>query len=348
MKLISKDYRKGMLKARIESHDDLWSLTYVIEKGDVVKGFTFRKIKLGDGERTEVVKKPVVLSIEVEDVDFNETSLRVSGSIREAPEDIPLGSHHTITLEPGSEFTLNKANLLKYQIEKIDDAVKDTKQKILVCCHDREEAVFAMLKKYGYEVLSGLRGDVQKKGDVKAESKDFFLQIVKTLQEYDSRHGFSHIIIASPGFWRDYVQKHIPKDLSGKIVYATCSSAGETGINEVIKRPEVNEVLKMERFASETKLVDELMQEISRNDKGEYGAEQVKKSIASGAVSKVLVTDLMIKKSRQEGKFEVLDRMMRDAESMNGEVHIISSEHEGGKKLDGLGGIGAILRYKVY
>jgi protein pelota len=39
---------------------------------------------------------------------------------------------------------------------------------------------------------------------------------------------------------------------------------------------------------------------------------------------------------------------MRTVESNSGKIHIISREHEGGKKLDGIGGIGAILRYKVY
>ena len=38
---------------------------------------------------------------------------------------------------------------------------------------------------------------------------------------------------------------------------------------------------------------------------------------------------------------------MRTVESMQGKVHIISSEHDGGKKLDGLGGLGALLRYKT-
>ncbi len=38
---------------------------------------------------------------------------------------------------------------------------------------------------------------------------------------------------------------------------------------------------------------------------------------------------------------------MRTIDSMKGQVHIISSEHEGGKKLDGLGGLGALLRYKL-
>ena len=348
MKLISKDYRKGILKAKIESQDDFWSLTYVIEKGDILKGFTFRKIKLGDGERAEVIKKPAVLSVAIDGVEFRESGLRVSGKITEAPEDIPLGSHHTINLELNSEFTLQKESFLKYQIDKIEEAAKDTKQKILVCCHDREEAVFALLKKYGYDVLSEQKGDVQKKADIKSDTKDFFHQIAVSLKDYDTRYSFSHIIVASPGFWRDYVQKHIPKELSGKVVYATCSSVGETGINEVIRRPEVKEVLRQEKFASEMKQVDELMTEISKNEKGEYGLDHVREAVDAGAVSKVLITDKLIRQNREESTFENLEKIMRTVEAMDGEVHIISSEHEGGKKLDGLGGIGALLRYKVY
>jgi protein pelota len=38
---------------------------------------------------------------------------------------------------------------------------------------------------------------------------------------------------------------------------------------------------------------------------------------------------------------------MKTAEQTKAEIYIISSEHEGGKKLDGLGGMGAILRYKL-
>ena len=61
----------------------------------------------------------------------------------------------------------------------------------------------------------------------------------------------------------------------------------------------------------------------------------------------MLITDDFIHKKRQEDKFEDIERLMRTVESMNGSIHIISSEHEGGKKLDGLGGIGALLRYKL-
>ncbi|MFH2020806.1 MAG: mRNA surveillance protein pelota [archaeon] len=351
MKLLVKDYKHMFIKAKVENIDDLWYLTYIIDKSDVLKSLTYRKIKLGGDEdrKSEVIKKPVVLAIDVEKLEFSKYSnvLRVSGTISEGTEDIPQGSHHTLTLEEGSEFSLQKKTLLNYQIEKIEESTKDTNQKILLCVHDREEAHFAVLKKYGYEILSELKGSVQKKADVKAESSDFFESIKKTIEEYDKRHGFSNIIIASPGFWKEYIQKLIKDDLKSKVVYATCSSVGVNGINEVMKRQEVKAVLKQERFASEINMVETLLEEIAKQGKAEYGLKNIKHAVDAGAVLELLITDGFIQKKRQDDTFEGIDRMMRQTENMNGEVHIISSEHEGGKKLDGLGGMGAILRYKI-
>jgi stalled ribosome rescue protein Dom34 len=50
---------------------------------------------------------------------------------------------------------------------------------------------------------------------------------------------------------------------------------------------------------------------------------------------------------REKGKYEVLDKIMKTTEKTKGRIHIINSENSGGKKLDGLGGIAGILRYKL-
>ena len=351
MKLLNKNYKKNFVKGKIENLDDLWYLTYVVEKGDFLKAKTYRKIKLGKEEdrKVNVVKKPVHIKITVEKIEFSKYTnvLRVSGVIAEGPDDIPIGSHHTINLEEGTEFSLEKQSFLNYQIDKLEESSQEIKSKILLCVHDREEAYFAILKKYGYDMLTKIKGTVQKKADVKIESHDFFKQLLKTIVEYDKRYDFSNIVIASPGFWREYIQKLITGDLKKKVVYATCSSVGENGINEVMKRDEVKAVLQKEKFASEIKKVDELLEEISKKGKAEYGLQEIKKAVESGAASELLITDNLIHKKRQEDKFDDIEKLMRTIDSMKGKVHIISSEHEGGKKLDGLGGLGALLRYKL-
>ena len=42
-----------------------------------------------------------------------------------------------------------------------------------------------------------------------------------------------------------------------------------------------------------------------------------------------------------------LENLMKFVEQSKGEVHIISSDNEAGKKLDGLTGVAAILRFKL-
>jgi LysR family hydrogen peroxide-inducible transcriptional activator len=56
-------------------------------------------------------------------------------------------------------------------------------------------------------------------------------------------------------------------------------------------------------------------------------------------------------KYTNEGKFRYesvsIDSLMKIVDSTKGEILIINSDNEAGKKLDGLGGIAAILRYKL-
>ena len=116
---------------------------------------------------------------------------------------------------------------------------------------------------------------------------------------------------------------------------------------EVLKRQETIAALKDDHIVKEITLVDELFKEIVKEGAAAYGLKEVQKATENGAVKEFLVTDAIILKMRQENMFGKLDYIMRAADDAGAAVHIISSEHEGGKKLDGLGGVATILRYKV-
>jgi len=60
-----------------------------------------------------------------------------------------------------------------------------------------------------------------------------------------------------------------------------------------------------------------------------------------------LLTDNFLFSQREKGEYEALESIMRLVDSMKGSVKIISFDHEGGKKLSGLGGIAALLRYQL-
>lgn len=345
-------FQKNDAKVIVETLDDLWHLSNVIDFGDHVEGRTFRKIKLGGSEdRTQkIVKKPVFLSIAVEKVEFHKYSdiLRVSGKVLEGKDDIPKGSYHTLNVEEGTTITIIKPEWFRYQRQKLEEASKEKKPDTLICVFDREEAYIALMKKYGFEIIAELKGTVAKKADVQQPIKNFYAEIIHSLQEYVGRYDINNIILASPAFWKDELMKHLKdEDLKKRIVFATCSSCDKSAINEVLKRPEVQTVLQQDKISSEIMVVEELLSEISKQGAATYGIDETETAANAGAVKSLLVTDHLIQKTRQEATFKRINTIMKIADRTESKIFIISSEHDGGRKLDGLGGIGAILRYKM-
>ena len=199
MKLLSKDFKKGFVKLEINSLDDLWFLSNIIDEGDSVSGRTFRKIKIGEAtdRNANVVKKPVTLKINVEKIEFHKfsNSLRVSGKIIEGPEDVPKGSYHTFDLEEGTKIKIEKLEWLKFQIQKLKEASEEQTEKILLVAMDRSEVSYALLTQAGYKILSESKGDVGKKGYVETKGKDFYTEIVKQIEEYFKRESAEYIIL---------------------------------------------------------------------------------------------------------------------------------------------------------
>lgn len=353
MQIIFKDYKKGKAKLKVENKDDLWYLTNIIDKGDIVKGLTTRKIKLDGGSedrKAKVIVKTIVIPIYVEKVEFHKYNgdLRISGKITEGQDDIPTGSYHTLNIEEGSIITIYKHEWLNFQVKKLNEAAQNKQTNIIICVFDREEAIFALLKKYGYDVISEIKGDVQKKLHDESIKANFFSEIIKTLELLDSRYSPSKIILASPAFWKDELCKELNSQvLKKKVIFATTSSATRSAITETLKRPEVATALKEDRVVKEINLVEELFGEIKKEGAAVYGIEETKNAAAMGAVKDLLVTESLIQEKRQKNEFGEIEWTMKQADNAGGEVHIIGSDHTGGKTLDGLGGIGAILRYKI-
>jgi len=68
--------------------------------------------------------------------------------------------------------------------------------------------------------------------------------------------------------------------------------------------------------------------------------EEVKKALINGAVDRLLITDNLIRTKEGED-------LLTLAKQNNSEFTIINTMHEAGKKIEGIGGLGALLRYKI-
>ena len=90
MKIVYQNLKAGDVKVEVQSPEDLWYLSQVIEPGDTIKGVTLRKVKATETAAGE--RRRVFLAIIAEKLDFTESSLRVTGKIIDGPEDVPRGS----------------------------------------------------------------------------------------------------------------------------------------------------------------------------------------------------------------------------------------------------------------
>ncbi len=350
MDILQSDFKKGTVNLRINNLDDLWYLHSIIEPGDLIRGKMTRKVKVGDTENATVTKKTLTLTIEAETIEFGSsaTSLRINGKIKEGPEDLPRESYQAIAIEEGSEVLITKARWLSYQQQQLEQATQK-KYLYLFCLFDREEVLFAITKKYGFEVLSTLQGDVAKKENNQQLGKDFFAEIIKHLEEYTQRYQPQHIILASPAFYKEDLAARITQPaLKSKLVLATCYDVTQAALNDILKQPELAAILKNSRAHQEHILVDTLLKEINTKGKAAYGWREVADCIQQGAVQELLITEEYLKLRKEKDTFAELENAITTTEQSGGKIHIISSQHDAGSKLDGLGGIAAILRYKTY
>ncbi len=350
MRILKKDLGHGRMKLLVETQDDLWHLSHVIEQGDIVTGKAERKIKMGDeGSRAKSAKKVFTARVGVEKAVYEpkDRELRVSGTLAEEREFAPAGSHQSISVEQGSVLTIEKKEWLRHHLQRIERASRQKKGAVLIVVHDREEAILALTKEYGCETIANLKGDVEKKAETRQSPEDFYGMIAKQAKEAAEKYGARAVIVASPAFFSEYVVARLKKEgLAVPVIRAGCSSVSHNALNEVIKREETKKVLEEETAAFEEKAVEELLERIAKGEPCAYGAEETRAAAEAGAVETLLVTDKYLEDAREKGEGRAAEDVMRAVERANGKIIIVSSRTEAGQRLDGLGGTGGILRYR--
>lgn len=132
------------------------------------------------------------------------------------------------------------------------------------------------------------------------------------------------------------------------------SSTGQYhSLAEVLKSPEVVNRLKDTKYARETKLVETFFTMMRKDDgKAWYGPREVERAVDAGGVGRgggvLLISNGLFRAQDVGVRKRWVSLVDRVKEKEGGEVRILSSEHESGKRLEGLGGIAAILTFPLY
>ena len=346
MKIIHKELDKGIIKLKVDNADDLWHLSHIIENGDILYGKTYRKeMKKNDKLRSEKLERvPLNLEIKTEKIEFSKDvmRLRVTGVITQGEE---AGSYHTFNIEDNSIITITKS-WRNHQLERIERAVKDTlTPKVLIVCIEEGDSDFGVITQYGVDFPLSVSKSIAGKHEVSSRDKDkreFFGETAIKIIEFIDKYNLKNIIVAGPGFYKDEFMNYIKEfqpGISANILTENVSTGGRAGVYECIKRGMVEKAQKDLRVSLETNVVETLFQAILKNE-GVYGLKAIEKALEYGAIDKILIVDKLLKNT----EFEVITEKSRDQRAT---IYVISSEHDAGKKLEGIGGIGATLRFKI-
>lgn len=345
MKILKIDERLNFIEVVPQTLDDLWHLSKVLEKGDLVSGSTDRKIKgKEDGDTARRIR--MYMTIDVEEVEFHKTSgkLRISGKMIEAkPEEFfEANAYHSLDADLNAKIKIQKKQIKKWHIDRLEKARKaNLRQKLLAVILDDEVADFFVIKEFGFELKATIHGEREGKAMKSTGSKEkYFSEIVKKVKDVNA----DKVIFAGPGFTKNDLQKYIDDKRSDvQAHFDSLNSVGATGINELLKSGIVDRVVSEFEIAKEMKMVEKVFEELAK-DSGlaTYGEKEVEKAVNAGAVEKLLITENLLMEKRDS-----VERIMENAEKLKGTVHIISNEHEAGDKLKSLGGVAALLRYKL-
>ena len=280
-----------------------------------------------------------------------------------------MGQHHTLDLELHRNFTIEKAE--GWDSVSLEMVAEATDKK-------RGASAWAIVMEPGTANIAILMGDrtvlrqrvnisVPGKRDGKGHEKamnKFFSTTLDTLLRHVDLEDNLPILLASPGYTASLFQKFIleyaiqtgNKNLQAQknnflVVH---SSTGQLhSLSQVLQSTEVINRLKDTKYARETKLVYTFF-ELLRKDAGKawYGPKEVEKAVEQGAVGRgggvLLISNALFRAQDVAVRRRWVALVDRVKKTEGGEVKVLSSEHESGKRLEGVGGIAAILTFPIF
>ncbi|NPA97655.1 MAG: mRNA surveillance protein pelota [Crenarchaeota archaeon] len=338
------DGKRGVMKVRIDSEDDLWLLSLLLSPGDKVKGLTTRDVSLGYEKR----RIPMTLTIEVRKVEFQPFTnrLRVHGIVVEGPDRFGVkGSHHTLNIDVGSEVTVYKK---QWNPRILDELVRFAKPyKVLLVAVDMDEYAIAVLRGQGIKIVDERSVSIPFREDAYEQAKrSLIASLAKRIAEVCRREGIDIVIVASPGSLKDEIAQKVKEVAQELRVYTdTVANGGYAGIQEILRRDTISRILRDNAVVEASKIIEEFDKLIVKQpNRVAYGIDYVHAAARIGAIDTLVITDEALFASSENSEVK---KTIDEAVNKNARIVIVPVDSPVGQRIKYLGGMIAILRYPV-
>jgi protein pelota len=313
----------------------------------------------------------VLLTIRVTGLDFDPQAgqLHVSGRVTEENKWVKVGAFHTLDLELRRDFTLEKNDGWdSVALDVVKEAIQQDREGVVpavvmqegmanICLITEHQTVLKQRVETGIPKKRSGRSADHDKGMVK-----FYEILLETLKRHVDLAQPRPLLLASPGFTAAGFQKYIIDEATRRgekaimtnknnFLVVHSSSGHLHSLNEVLKSPEVLTKLKDTKYARETRFMDDFMTLLRQDDgRAWYGPTEVEKAVEKGAVGRgggVLLISNALFRSQEIGVRKRWVTLVDKVKEEGGDARVLSSDHESGKRLEGLGGIAAILTFPL-
>ena len=223
-------------------------------------------------------------------------------------------------------------------LERIERAVKASVYGVIhILTIEEGEAELFRLRQYGPESVITITAGSGKGSDTDTRA-GFFGQILTTITDITGP-----LIIAGPGFIKDDFVR-FAKSKSGtsadRAIVVETRRIGRGSVQEVIGKGALDKLIDDLQLSREVKMMDEVLLRISQDSAVAYGRQEVREAIEFGAAEQVLVADTLLRDDE-------VTHLIEKAEAMRATIVVLSSGFEPGERLVALGGIAALLRYRL-
>ncbi|KAK3073460.1 Translation factor pelota [Teratosphaeriaceae sp. CCFEE 6253] len=354
-----------------EDPEDMWHAYNLIQPNDLLRASAVRKVinESGSGSRSnERVHTTLTIRVTKLDFDPQAAQLHVSGRVAEENKVVKLGSFHTLDLELQRNFTLEKADGWdSVALETLKEAVsQDAKAQLFavimkeglanICLVTDHQTI--LRQKIEYSLPRKRPGSTDHEKSMQKFFQTTFDSLLRQLDLSDPKP----VLLASPAFTAAQFLQYIKaqaalgankqlNQLMPKITVAQSASGHLHSLSEVLSSPAVTSKLSDTKFARETLLVDRFFELMRKEDaRAWYGPRECEKAVEQGAVGKgggVLLISNGLFRAQEISTRKRWVTLVDEVRAQGGEVRVLSSMHESGKRLESLGGIAVILTYPI-
>jgi protein pelota len=344
----------------------------LIAPNDLLRASAIRRVTTESSTgSTSSTRVHTTLLIRVTSIDFDPQAgqLHVSGRIAEENKYVKVGAYHTLDLELQRNFTLEKSEGWdSIALDVVREAIRQDKEGVVPAVVMQEGfANICLITEHQTILKQRVETGIPRKRQGRADDHDkgmqrFYKTVLETLQRHIDITAPRPLLLASPGFVAAGFQKYIIEEATrtankavlankANFVVVHSSSGHLHSLNEVLKSPEVLAKLKDTKYSKETRFMDEFMTMLRKDDgRAWYGPREVERAVEKGAVGRgggVLLINNSLFRSQEIGVRRRWVRLVDRVKEEGGEARVLSSDHESGKRLEGFGGIAAILTFPL-